>query len=258
MLLRFGRLSAMTETAAAAPRAIRDAGDVTIAGRRPVRTGVLFRISGDLVTAADLKILEDADVHTVVDLRSIDEPRETLERWAMEHGVRYVHQPMLSATITELMQLAIEAPDFATAREQQRQVYLELIDAHGAEFARTLEIMASPGATGVGCAAGKDRTGLMTAIVHVLIGASVDEAAAAYVAQAPSVAELRPLALARIPTAGEGDLPPGIMIQLGVDPALIAEVFTHIDTRYGGVEPWLERYGLTAGTVAALRAKLLN
>ena len=240
------------------PASVKDAGNRVFASGARMRAGVVFRISGNLASDQDLALLNAAAITTVVDLRNELEIRSGLVEWARTHGIRYEHHPIFGAGMQEIAQLAVSAPDLAAGRAQQARLYIKMVDVYGPQIARTIALLADDGPVGFGCAAGKDRTGVVTAVLHVLVGASVPEAAAAYAAQAPSVEQLRPMAYAHFGIAEGSDLPPGIEALLGVDENAILAVFAHLGEAYGGVEPWLAASGLPAGALERLRVKLLE
>ncbi len=87
---------------------------------------------------------------------------------------------------------------------------------------------APPGAVVVHCHAGRDRTGLVTALALHVAGASVEAIAADYALTVDS------------------------------PPEMIVNTFAHLHERYGSVEEYLLGSGLTAAHVAAIRARLVE
>jgi len=239
------------------PRIIKDAGGLDLACGS-VRSNVLWRLSGGLVRSDVLDQLDAAKLDVVIDLRNHHEAREVLIDWAGVKGVRYVHVPLL---VLSMEQLAGELSALTTmeeARAHQVRLYQRLVDEHAADVARVIDELAGAGVAGFGCAAGKDRTGLINAVVLVLLGATADEAASHYAAVAPSVEDLMPLALAHFgeDTTAE-DLPVSTLAHLTVEAWVMRELLTHLDERHGGVEAWLLAAGVRPDTPGRLRAKLL-
>jgi protein-tyrosine phosphatase len=165
---------------------------------------------------------------------------------------------MLAASLDEISLLAREATDLAAGRRQQRRLYIAMVDQQAAQIAAPIEVLAEEGPVGFGCAAGKDRTGLLTAVLHVLLGANVAEAAAAYVAQAPTLDQVLPLAPEHFRLVDGEEIPTGILAHLTVETETIVAALEHLANRYGGVEVWLIANGITAETISRLRAKLIE
>ena len=109
-----------------------------------------------------------------------------------------------------------------------------------------------------GCAAGKDRTGLLAALLQDLLG--VDRAAIlhGYVNQAPDAERL----LEAISTWWdweEGDLlKPGLGGILSAVEEVMAGALQYLDERHGGSQRWFEVAGLPHTTVEQLRERLVG
>ena len=73
-------------------------------------------------------------------------------------------------------------------------LYRSIVDDFGPQIAGTISALEDELPAGHGCAAGKDRTGIVTAFLHVLLGVPEEEAARRYVNGAPSLERLGPLA----------------------------------------------------------------
>lgn len=239
-----------------ARRVLVDAGGFALPDGRHVRPGHALRVSGGLTRAEELVQLEDAGLVQLVDLRGDDEDRLILERWAAGHGVGYAQHPIRAAGMAEIMASARDAPDEAAGRAFQRDLYMLVVDGFAPAFAATLAALAGPGPVGFGCAAGKDRTGIVTAFLHRLLGLSEQEAAAAYARLAPTPEQLRPLAEAQGHAAG-AELPPGMVAMLGAPAALMLAVFARVRETHGGLEAYLEAAGFPADGAERLRERLL-
>lgn len=120
-------------------------------------------------------------------------------------------------------------------------------------------IAASPGATIVHCAAGKDRTGVVVAIALTEVGITREAIIADYARSAERIQAI----FARLATSatyagtvGAGDTD---MIDKHKPRDVIMErLFAAIDGELGGVHAWLRAHGWTEADAAALRAKLLD
>jgi protein-tyrosine phosphatase len=237
------------ESGAVSSGFVTDAGGLRVAGGT-VRTGHLMRVSGDLVALAELRRLTDLGVGTYVDLRGDEEDRERLRRWARRAGVDYVAVPIDVAGGRDLLRR------IALGGGQSRgvdELYRTIVDEHGAQLARAAEIIAEGAPVAFGCAAGKDRTGVLAALVQSSLGAQDADVAASYVASAPTVDALS----ARL--RDEYDAPswvlnlPGTRALLGATQETILSVLAHLRREHGSAEGYFRAHGLPAASVTRLR-----
>jgi protein-tyrosine phosphatase len=140
-----------------------------------VRWRRLFRSDSlDELTPADVAVLrEEFGVTTVVDLRS-DYERSV----AVDHPMAGTGAELLTAPVIDELNGSIMADSSLTLAER----YVRLIESGGRAVATTVTAIAtSPGAVVFHCAAGKDRTGMVSAIVLGTVGVSDSDVIADYV-----------------------------------------------------------------------------
>lgn len=137
-------------------------------------------------------------------------------------------------------------------------VYRSLLAAHRADFAQAVrEIAASDAPVLIHCTAGKDRTGLVVALLLDALGVGRDAIAADYSATADNLAGewtermVRKIRRFRVPvTAGLREI-------LAESPAsVLAETFDWIDESYGGSIAYLEGGGADAAVLRGLQRLL--
>ncbi|MFB6893462.1 tyrosine-protein phosphatase [Kitasatospora sp. NPDC056327] len=204
-------------------RNFRDAGGV---GALP--GGVLYR-SGALhaMSAEGAHGLERLGVRTVVDLRSRP---EVADRPDVPHrtGVEHLHVPVF----TERRWPQEQAELYPAMAEHAGRAVLTVL--------RRLPAGGDRGAVLVHCASGKDRTGVVVALVQTLAGASEAEVTADFVR---SNAELG-LSAARSPEPrGHHALP--------VAAGHLHRAFLWIRSHHGSVPSWLRTHGATDQDLAA-------
>jgi protein-tyrosine phosphatase len=237
---------------------VADIGGLRVAGGR-LRRGLLYRISGGLVGPEDLAHLQSFGLHLIIDLRGSAEDRSTLIRWAADDGVAYHHRPILVGAVgqvADILRQAGHSVEAATAL--MRSVYRQIIDNHGASLAGAVALMAHDVPAGFGCAAGKDRTGILAALIQTLLGASEDDAVADYIALAPDVERLRTL-VGSWEDSAEVDLTaPGISTILSTSDELMRDALAHVADRWGGPAEYLQAHGLTAEDIDSLRTRLVE
>lgn len=228
-----------------------------MAGGGRIRPGRVFRVSGGLAHADDLGPLEAAGLRRIVDLRAEDEDRSVLLDWATVRGVDYISQPMPAAARADFAEIARRNSTPEEAQAYMSELYSGIVDRFGPQIAATMSAIAERLPAGYGCAAGKDRTGIVTAMLHVLLGATEEEAARRYVNGAPSVERLGPLARTYLGLGDGEPLPAGVEVLLRPAPTTLLGLLEHARQEYGGVREYLEGNGLSPATIAALSRELV-
>ena len=191
-------------------------------------------------------------IRTVVDLR-MDEEREGDP--PATAPVDLLHVSLFDddkAVFEEVEAAARAAPDAAAATREVYLLFLEHFKANVATAIRAV-VNAPEGGVVVHCMGGKDRTGLVTALLLELAGVDHEQIAADY---ALSEERLRPrheLWFAEAETEAERER----LRRVAQTPASsIAEVLAELRRRYGGVEGYLQAAGLSDDDLRLARARL--
>ena len=219
-------------------------------GGHPTRDGGLTRWrsvlrSDDLaqLTPSGVAALLAYGVTTVIDLRWAEErdlaPTPLI---AAAPQIRYVHLSLLTDTAAQWRELCGEC-----SKEQWKCVVLERSQPQLAAVLRVIAA-AEPGPLLFHCVAGKDRTGLLAALLLSLADVEPAAIAADY---ARSTAMLTTPYLARYPDADPAEL----LDALRCPPEGVYNMLTWLQQR-GGIRAWLQSIGLTAAETARLRARL--
>jgi len=208
----------------------RDLGGYPVVGGGRTRWGCLYRSDGlqDL-TEADAAALGERHLATVIDLRTDVE----LERWGRgligDAPIRWEHLSVLRAEGGE----SVAAPETDDLAER----YLWYLEVGGRPVARALEVLAEPGATPAvfHCAAGKDRTGVLAALILDAIGVEPEAIVTDY---AETSAHLDPILerLAANAPPTQPSVPPS---RLTVEPATMERFLERLQQRYGGAAKWM-------------------
>ncbi len=167
-------------------RNFRDFGGYQGAGGRTIRSGVLFRSAqfGE-ASDADMEALKSYNIKVQADLRRPDERERHGHRWPVE-GVKIIASDKGSATqaphVRFLSEVAVDAPqaqgwmaDYYRAAPFKEQ-HIETFT----EWFHTLSTLDRDDASVVNCAAGKDRTGILCALTHHVLGVDRDAIFADY------------------------------------------------------------------------------
>jgi protein-tyrosine phosphatase len=194
----------------------------------------------------------DYGIRTVIDLR-MDEEREGDPPAGAPIDLLHISLFDDDRAVFEEIDAAAEAaPDAASAT---REVYLLFLEHFKANVATAIRAIANApeGGVVVHCMGGKDRTGLVTALVLALAGVDDEQIAADY---ALSEERLRPrheLWFAEAETEAERER----LRRVAQTPASsIAEVLAELKRRYGGVDGYLRSAGLSDEELSLARARL--
>jgi protein-tyrosine phosphatase len=227
----------------------RDLGGYATADGRETRWGAVVRSdSPAALTAAGRAALADYGVRTIVDLRHSDEIAQDPNPFAEpgDHGIAYTNLSVIDPA-------AGFPPDTFTLAEN----YLWMLDRFDGFVARVMAVIADApdGAVLVHCAAGKDRTGLVSALLLALVGVPADTVAADYALTAEYLKPRDEEWLESGP--GERAEREAQAARFAPTAAVMREVLDKLNDRYGGVEQYLAAAGVTPEDLRRLRERLL-
>jgi len=229
----------------------RDLGGYPTADGQSVRWRLVFRSDAlHLLTPADVAVVRDElAVRDVIDLRSSAEVHSEGQGPLADEEVRFHHLPLFDGEVR------------AEDRERAAQVsladrYIFLADLAQDRIGRVIGIIAGADAGAVfHCAAGKDRTGVISAIILGLLGVPDEAIVADYVATQENldaiVERLNSLEGYRTMLAA---LPPDTM---HANPETMLEFLDRMRTRHGTMEDYAREAGLSADQIRRLRTRLL-
>ena len=226
----------------------RDLGGLATVDGRVTRSGVLFRSSAlEELSSRDVRLLiDDIGLRTVIDLRSADD-RE-IAHALLDTPVRYVNLPISRGGPTT----SLERPMGADGRVDMPRIYRMYIETSAPSITEIITELTS-GATPAlfHCAAGKDRTGVVAAILLSGVGVTRDAVIADFMKTEPVLPDIIAY-LQRRPAYADIVLrfPPGTM---DVDPKFISDFLDDVDRTYGGMSTWLtEHAGVSTESVSRL------
>jgi protein tyrosine/serine phosphatase len=232
---------------------VRDLGGHPTEDGRETRYGAVIRAdSVRRLTDAGWEAVVDYGVGTIVDLRT-DEELEADP--PAELPVKVVHIPVLVEDADVFGQVEKAAEAASDNVMSTREVYLIFLERFAANFARAVaEVGRAPeGGVVVHCAGGKDRTGLITALLLRLAGVSIDEIGADY---ALSEERLRPRHQEWLAEAGTEAERERIRRIAGTPADAMVQVLEELERRYGSVEEYLRAGGATDDDLERARARL--
>lgn len=222
----------------------RDLGGLPLGSGGSTRHGVFVRGDTlcDLTDDGRRSLLADG-IRTIVDLRSADELEREPNPFRDIAGVRYEHRPLNDPGITSRI----------SEIEDSTERYRVMLDGNGARIASIFEVLATAERTVLfHCFAGRDRTGIVAAMLLRIAGVPDDVIVADYaLSDERLVAFYDDLRAKQTPEQRER------MDRSIVEAdATIRGTLEHLDSRYGGVERYLTGHGLSSALVQRIRSEL--
>jgi len=232
----------------------RDVGGYPTADGRSVRWRRMFRAGGlSELSEADLVVLDELGIKTVLDLRSTAE---------LESGKFPVDDMPVTHHHLPLVEQVLDPTKYSVPEGMLAARYQEISQIGATFIAQSISIIADPDTHPivVHCLAGKDRTGIVVALVLSLLGVDDDTAAEDY--------SLSNLAMGRLRERAEAE--PGRemrRIQRSEDvtaevfsakPSNIISLFAALRAAHGSIEDYVIASGLRPDAIESLRAGLLE
>lgn len=232
----------------------RDLGGYQTSEGRRFRTGLVFRSDGlQFLTPADLaKLRDEIGLASIIDLRSTLEVNEAGCGAIAEQTTRY-SLPLFPEAGGDRAQ-ALE--NFEMPSDMGELYYLMLMGAQKpiVEVVRLLADFDAPAV--FHCAAGKDRTGVISALLLSLLGVPDDTIILDYAFSRQNIDRIN----ARLDSSGTyqklmHDLPEGAY---DADPACMEKFLAKLRETYDSAEGWAEASGIDEATRERLAHRLLE
>jgi protein-tyrosine phosphatase len=230
----------------------RDLGGYTTQDGHETRWGTVVRSdSPAALTEAGRAALASYGVRAIVDLRLpaelADDPNPFAEPG--DHGIVYTNVSFIDP--------AAAPPDAVSTLAED---YLQMLDRYRQGVAQSMAAIASAPADGavlIHCAAGKDRTGLISALLLALVGVPADTIAADYALTAELLRPREQQWLAGLPPEERAERE-AMVVRYAPTAEVMLAVLAGLTERHGGVEPYLRSTGLDAGDLERLRRRLVG
>ena len=234
---------------------MRDIGGYPTRHGRPTRWQTFFRSdSMHRLTAADRDAIMEQGVRTVIDLRTTAETEVQPNVFAASAEVAYVHANLIGDDYDpDIAMVETGLPADRTSR-----LYASWLDRRQPQILQVLATLAETGGRPAvyHCAAGKDRTGVITALLLEIAGVPRPTIAQDYALTA------RFLIRRLLDEQGPEDLGGATTWQqyeaLFCPPEGMVQVLDHLDDSYGGVEEYARAIGLNDRQVDGLRGALIG
>jgi len=233
---------------------VRDLGGLPVGGGGHTRFGVVYRASTLQEATEDdvAQLLEVHRIRTVVDLRLPDEAAREGHGLLGGAGLYVANLPVRKADSTLL---DVVVPDSRTT--DLGLLYQQLLVGSPGAIVEAARLIADPAHQAVvfHCAAGKDRTGVLAAVLLDAVGVPLDAIVADYVLTSERQHRIRER-LVRIPAYR--NLPPVAQGVMGVDGSAIRRFVDALRASYGGGAEFLLAHGLDPADLAALHSALVD
>jgi protein-tyrosine phosphatase len=230
----------------------RDLGGYPAADGRTIAWRRLFRSDGlSRLTTADLARLVELGIQTVIDLRTADER----DRFSMPEGPfapAVHHLPMLDVLPSEEELVSWVDEDFLIGR------YSQMLDDASGAIGEAVKVLSAPGAVPglFHCAAGKDRTGILAAVVLGVLGVPDDVIAQDYAESRAAMVEFFEFLKKEHPDREEELLRREAQIE-SITPRVMRGLIDHVERTYDGFLGFADHLGV-ADKVPALRDAVLE
>ena len=228
----------------------RDIGGYPTEDGRRVRWRRLFRADSlNRLSDSDHAEIRQLGVATVIDLRTtaeVDEGRFDAEATP----VSFHHLPF--------MESVPDPESFKATPGLLASTYIDMIDEAGDKVAKAIEILAEPSHQPAifHCTAGKDRTGVLAALVLGLLGVSRELIIEDYVLSAQSMHALKERLIERYPDFGAQIAEADEVFSAA--PSNIELLLVTIAQRYGTIEDCALALGVPSSSIESLRASMLD
>ncbi|MCS7464035.1 tyrosine-protein phosphatase [Paenibacillus doosanensis] len=226
---------------------VRDLGGYATKDGRTTNWGAFYRADGlHRLTDESRAALAGRGIASVIDLRHAREVEEKRDVFMDYEGVEYHNISLINP-----------AKVSGGAVRSLGDLYVDMLDGAQAELLRIFDVMADSGESAVlyHCTAGKDRTGVVSALLLALADVPSETIVEDYSLTAdcltPILDELR------------ADRPEGVPAEvyehfIGCDPANMVMMLEHLAEKYTSAEQYLRGIGLTEAKLQGLKARLVG
>jgi len=197
------------------------------------------------LSEADQAILLELGVRTVIDLRHQPELEAAPDLFADHDQIRYLNIPIFRNIPSAGERGKI--PDMGTA-------YRYMVENFKAGFGEALAAIAEAdeGAVLYHCTVGKDRTGILSALLLRLVGVAVEDVAADYALTTEAMQHLRPVLLEQMAKMGN-EVDEALLTSEAAD---MTGLLRYLDDRYGDIYTYVQSLGVSDAQISRIQARL--
>jgi protein-tyrosine phosphatase len=239
----------------------RDVGGIVSDGENRIKTGIVFRSASiDRISGSDIKKLQQLNIKTIVDLRAEHERKKNFKTLK---NVERLSLPLdfAQSTREKLIPHIKSRSSEKIISDISNELYLEIFDASGPIVKNVMEVLLSSegSAMVIHCQAGKDRTGIICAIIQMSLKADRTSIIKEFLKSNESIIPYFKKILLFRKIISFGFFPAGaVLFAITVRQRNIESVLDRIENDYGGIEKYLDSIGFNSGKLDKLRLKLLE
>ncbi|MFT4864019.1 MAG: protein-tyrosine phosphatase [Ilumatobacter sp.] len=235
----------------------RDLGGYVLGNGQTTEWGRLFRADGlSRLNDSDINVVDALGIRTVVDLRT---SKELVERGSFpvaKYPVAFHHLSIIDATWTE-----VGVPDFPATEQGGIDfliwAYRDMLAQGADRFAQAIATLAVPGSGPAvfHCAAGKDRTGILAALILGGLGVDHEVIVEDYGLTRAGMDRMRTWLAEHAPeSAAEMTSRPQMMF--GAHPDAMRQILRDLVADHGTVRNYLSSIGIGNAVLTDLEARL--
>ena len=234
----------------------RDLGGYPTVEGKETRWNTLFRADGlyRLRSAGDIARVRELQLRSVIDLRTQREQDDQGIFPTAEISVTFHHLSIVDVTWSNS-----ETPDITDPVEFLVWGYRDMLEIGSSRFAEAMRVLSQATALPAvfHCAAGKDRTGVLAALVLASLGVDDEHICADYGLTRDAMLrwsswtkQYQPELAERLTT-----IPP---VFLAADPEAMRIILTELHDKYGSVANFVREIGVESETITSLKHLLLE
>ena len=239
----------------------RDIGGIVSEGNKLIKNGVVFRSANiDRISKSDIRKLHKLNIKTIIDLRAQYERKKHFKT------INNIEKVSLSLDFEKTTREKLKPVLFKKNSEQiisdiSNSLYLEILDAAQPTIKQILEILLSPDRCPIliHCQAGKDRTGIICALLQLALKADSQSIIGDYLKSNEALMPYFKKILTIRKILSFGFFPSDtILFAITLRQRNIESILDRINNHYGGIEGYLNSSGISAVQLAKLREKLVS
>jgi protein-tyrosine phosphatase len=237
----------------------RDVGGISLPGKKKIREGLIFRSANpDKISRRDNEKLSSLNIRTVIDLRA---PGEVKSKKRTVDKAEVISLPLDFQKVTRerLKPIIYKKNAEEIIADISNGLYLEILDASAPVVKQVMEILASPSGYPllIHCQAGKDRTGILTALILLTLGAGREEIIGDFMKSNDALLPFFKRVLLIRKLISFGFFPyRNMLFAVTVRQRNIESVLDRVEVHYGGIEGYLRSAGVDSSRLGELRKNL--
>ena len=239
----------------------RDLGGLMTDRNKRIRKGIIYRSANpDKINKEDLQILQNLKIRSIVDLRA---PGELAKRKRHLSDIEVVSLPLDfdQSTREKLTPYLKKKGSEEIIADISNSLYIDILDASGPVLKEVMEILLSPERCPVliHCQAGKDRTGIISALVLHLLGVERQLIIEDFMRSNEALLPFFKKRLLMKKITSFGFFPSDrVLFAITVRQRNIESILDRVENHYGGIGNYLAKAGFDITRIPEFKEKLVD